>query len=469
MNKIKTIPFLLLMMTMFLAACGNASQQTDVPVLSGSESSTESDIVNVSNVEPAPVVQAQDTAVQTTGDVVTEQTYINIYNRVNPAVVNIQVTGDPTELPFQFEQIIPNDPNHEDIPEEFREYFDNPEDYDLEDLPDDFPEEFKDFFQEPDGFVYPDDLPQIPSTGQGSGFVFDQEGHIITNNHVVEGANEITVIFSDGTEADATLVGADPGSDIAVIKVEVDAAQLVPVTIGDSDAIQVGQLVATIGNPFGLDGSMSTGIISGLGRTLPGASAPGGATFNIPSIIQTDAAINPGNSGGPLLNLDGEVIGVNTAIQNNPSNFSLTPAFGGIGYVVPAKIVKQVVPQLIETGEIAHPWLGVSGNTLTADIAEAMGLNPDQRGVLVHLVLEDGPAAKAGLAGNDSQIQIDGFDVPIGGDVIVQIDDMPIREFEDLLGYIVTEAGVGQTISLEIIRDGELINLEATLEARPSE
>ncbi len=287
---------------------------------------------------------------------------------------------------------------------------------------------------------------------------------------MVAGAEEITVIFADGREAEATIVGADPGSDLAVIKVDVEPSQLTPVVMDDSDSLQVGQLVAAIGNPFGLDGSMSTGIVSGLGRTLPGAAAPGGAFFNIPNIIQTDAAINPGNSGGPLLNLDGEVIGVNTAIQNNPNNFTATPAFGGIGYAVPALIVNLVVPQLIENGEIMHPWLGVRGNTLLSEVAEAMGLNSDQRGVLIHEVMTGGPAAKAGLQGNNAQTTIDGFDGPIGigGDIVVQIDGEPVNEFEDLLGYIVTRVGVGETIQLKIIRNGELIDLEATLEARPS-
>jgi len=477
LKKLKTIPFLLIVMTLLLAACGAANQEVTAPVADETvveEVVVEEDsgIVEAANAPAAADAQVEDTAVQTTttNDVVTEQTYIDIYNRVNPSVVNIQVLGEPSEFPFEFERIIPFDPDLEEIPEEYRKYFENPDEYDLEDLPEDFPEEYREFFQgdDPHNFLNPDDLPLIPSTGQGSGFVYDSQGHIVTNNHVIRDATEITVIFSDGTEADATLVGADSGSDLAVIKVEVDSSMLVPVTIADSDALQIGELVATIGNPYGLDGSMSTGIISGLGRTLPGAAAPGGSRFNIPNIIQTDAAINPGNSGGPLLNLEGEVIGVNTALQSDPSNFNAAPSFAGIGYVVPSNILQRVVPELIENGEIAHPWLGISGNTLTADVATAMGLEPDQRGVLVHLVLEDGPAAKAGLLGNDSETQIDGFDVPIGGDIIVQINDQVVNEFEDLLGYIVTRGDVGQPVSLQLIRDGELINLEATLEARPS-
>ncbi|NJN54136.1 MAG: PDZ domain-containing protein [Anaerolineae bacterium] len=263
-------------------------------------------------------------------------------------------------------------------------------------------------------------------------------------------------------------MGTDPGSDLAVIKVDVPASQLVPLTIGDSATLEVGQLVATIGNPFGLDGSMSTGIVAGLGRTLPGAAAPGGAQFNIPNIIQTDAVINPGNSGGPLLNLDGQVIGVNTAIQTDPSSFSMTPSFGGVGYAVPANILVRVVPQLIENGAVETAWMGISGSQMTGDVAEAMGLDVAQRGVLVQEVLEDGPAAKAGLRGSSGTTQIDGFDAPIGGDVIVKIDDQVVNEFDDLLGYIVTQASVGQTVTIEVIRDGELVDVSLTLEARPS-
>lgn len=447
MKKISTIPVAFIMLVLLAAGCGPAEDQnTAVPTLPENvvtESENESGIAPVSNVS-APVAQQGEPGAAAAGDVVTEQTYVNIYRQVNPAVVNIQVVG--ADNSFTFEQIIPEIP---DIPEHERE-------------------ELEEYFRQlPDG-TNPDDLPSIPSFGQGSGFVYDQEGHIITNNHVVQGAERITVIFSDGTEAEATLVGADPGSDLAVIKVEVDAALLRPVTIADSDALEVGQLVATIGNPYGLDGSMSTGIVSGLGRTLPGAVAPGGAWFNIPNIIQTDAVINPGNSGGPLLNLDGQVIGVNTAIQNNPTNIGLTPSFGGVGYAVPSNIVARVVPELIANGQIAHPWIGISGNTLNSALAEAMGIEIGQRGVLVGEVLEGGPAAKAGLRGSDELTVLDGFDVPIGGDIIVQIDEQAVNEFEDLLGYIVTRASVGQEVTVKVLRDGELVDLTVTLEARPS-
>ncbi|MCP4360005.1 MAG: PDZ domain-containing protein [Chloroflexi bacterium] len=439
MKKITSVPMLLIILTILTVGCSGFAQ--DAPsVLSAAENTAEDGIVEVA----APLPQTSQTnniIAQSDDDVVTELTYIDIYKRVNPAVVNIQVIGESSA--FQLEQIIPDIPEHEG--DDFDDY--------LEDLPEGFD---------------PEDLPDIPSSGQGSGFVIDKEGHIVTNNHVVVGAQKITVVFADGSDVEAEIVGTDPGSDLAVIKVDVEATRLFPVLIGDSASLEVGQLVATIGNPFGLDGSMSTGIVAGLGRTLPGATAPGGSRFNIPNIIQTDAAINPGNSGGPLLNLDGEVIGVNTAIQNDPSNFSFAPSFGGVGYAVPADILNRVVPQLIENGEVATPWLGVSGGTIHSDVAEAMGLNRDQQGVLVHEVLEGGPASKAGLRGSNSQVNIDGFDVPIGGDVIVQIDDQPVNEFEDLLSYIVTRVEIGKPVELKLIRDGELIDVTVTMEVRPS-
>jgi S1-C subfamily serine protease len=198
-----------------------------------------------------------------------------------------------------------------------------------------------------------------------------------------------------------------------------------------------------------------------------GAAAPGGQRFNIPDIIQTDTAINPGNSGGPLLNLSGEVIGVNTAIQTNGNTFGVTPSFGGISYVVPSNIVTQVVPQLIENGEIAYPWLGISGTTLSSDLAQAMDLPADQRGVLVFGVIDDSPAAEAGLRGSEDQVNIDGFTALVGGDIIVQMNDDLINNFDELLTYIVRQTSVGQTVTLQILRDGELETVELTLQARP--
>ena len=420
---------------LMLAACGNATAApTANDTAVSSETSTDSGIVNTS---AQTSVTTEEVAQDVTADIVTTQTYIDLYNQLNDSVVNIQVLAEGNSTFTMPIEIIP-DP-------------DNPDDQPLE-LPDDFHQELQD----------------IPQQGQGSGFVYDTEGHIITNNHVVANAIRVTVVFSDDTEAEAEVIGTDPGSDLAVIKVDVDPDRLHPVTIGNSDELQVGQLVAAIGNPFGLAGSMTTGIISGLGRSLPsGASAPNGGTFTIPEIIQTDTAINPGNSGGPLLNLSGEVIGVNTAIQTNGLTLGATPSFGGISYVVPSNIVTQVVPQLIENGEIVYPWLGISGTTLDDDLARAMDLPVEQNGVLVFQVIEGSPAAEAGLRGSDEQITINGLGAVIGGDVITKMNDQVIDNFEDLLTYIVRQTSIGQTVTLEIIRDGETQTIEVTLQARP--
>lgn len=427
---------------LLLAACGGATANPTIDTAASSETTNEAAGTDNGVVQTSAQTDAALQDVPVTEEIVTTQTYIDLYNRLNNSVVNIQVVSEGSQLDISQFQIIPDPDNpDEDLPEGFP------------DLPDDFHE----------------DLETIPQQSQGSGFVYDKEGHIITNNHVVADAVRITVIFADDTEAEAEIVGTDPGSDLAVIKVDVDPDRLQPVTIGNSDGLQVGQLVATIGNPFGLSGSMSTGIISGLGRLLQaGAVAPGGGRFNIPEIIQTDAAVNPGNSGGPLLNLSGEVIGVNTAIQTNGNTaFGTTPTFGGISYVVPANIVTQIVPQLIENGEITYPWLGISGTTLTDDLAQAMNLPVGQNGVLVIEVIEDGPAADAELRGSEDQVTIDGFNAFVGGDVIVQMNDEPINDFDDLLTYIVRRTSVGQDVTLQILRDGELETVEVTLRARP--
>ena len=428
-------------LAILLSACAGLSPTSDNAASSAADTAVNDEAIPAENVAPV-VNNATNTVVATmpapSGDsvVITSDTFVNIYERVNPSVVNVRVIGSTPAfgLPNMPEDHPPTDPNN----------------------PDNAPDR-------------PELPPEIPSGGEGSGFIYDPQGHIITNSHVVAGAEKITVIFSDGTEAEATIVGTDPASDLAVIKVDdVDASLLRPVTLGDSDSLRVGEIVATIGNPFGLDGSMSTGIIAGMGRLLPsGATAPGGGRFNIPDIIQTDSVINPGNSGGPLLNLKGEVIGVNTAIATN--GFSLQPSFGGVGYVVPSNIVKEVVPELIENGKIAHPWLGIAGGTLVSAYAEAMNLDSDQRGVLVAEVLPDSPADKAGLVGSNQEVTIDGFPAQIGGDVIIQIDDQPIQEFDDLLAYIVRQTKPGQTVTLTILRDGAEMQVEVTLEARPEQ
>lgn len=437
----KRTTYLLTFLVLFgllLAACGAAASpaKTDTAATNETTNETATTDSGIVNTSAETSVTTQDRPI--TEEIVTTQTYIDLYNRLNDSVVNIQVVSEGSQPDISQFRIVPDPENPDEA---------------LPNLPDDFHQQ----------------LETIPQQSQGSGFVYDKEGHIITNNHVVADATHITVIFADDTEAEAEIVGTDPGSDLAVIKVDVDPGQLRPVVLGNSDNLQVGQLVATIGNPFGLSGSMSTGIISGLGRLLPGgASAPGGTAFNIPDIIQTDAAVNPGNSGGPLLNLSGEVIGVNTAIQTNGATaFGGTPTFGGISYVVPSNIVTQVVPQLIENGEITYPWLGISGTTLSDELAQAMDLPAGQNGVLVYEVIDDSPAAEAGLRGSEDEVTINGLNAIVGGDVIVQMNDETINDFDDLLTYIVRRTSVGQTVTLQILRDGEPETIELTLQARP--
>jgi len=289
--------------------------------------------------------------------------------------------------------------------------------------------------------------------GQGSGFVFDTLGHIVTNFHVVDDADQLNVIFADGRNSLAEVVGTDPGSDLAVILVDDMPEDLLPLSLGNSGTLRVGQQVVAIGNPFGLQGTMTTGIVSALGRTLPSQTQiAGGGQFSIPSVIQTDTAINPGNSGGPLLNLAGEVVGINTAIESSDRQFS------GVGFAVPSDSVARIVPILIESGDFPHPWLGISGTDLNSQIREELGLPPEQVGILVVSVLEGGPASGTGLRSYE-----DGE-----GDLITSVDGIVIRDFEDLLTFISGRTSVGQTITLSILRSAEQIDIPVELGERPS-
>ena len=300
--------------------------------------------------------------------------------------------------------------------------------------------------------------------GSGSGFVWDNEGHIVTNAHVIEGAQRIRITFSDGTRANATLVGANRDSDLAVIRVDLPADRLMPVTMGDSNLVTVGELAVAIGNPFGLESTMTVGFISGLGRSLPvDPGMLGGPTYSIPDVIQTDAPINPGNSGGVLVNGQGQVVGVTTAIA------SPVRASAGVGFVVPSAIVERVVPQLISEGRFAVPWLGVSGATLVPEIAEAMDLPADQRGVLVIGVLQGSPAEAGGLRGSERQANIDGLPARVGGDVIVAIGDQPVRSFEDLSAYLFRSTEVGEEVTIALLRNGERTEIEVTMQQRPGQ
>jgi len=302
-------------------------------------------------------------------------------------------------------------------------------------------------------------LSGLRTVAEGSGFVYDVEGHIITNNHVVEGAVEIRVTFPDGTVAKAKLVGADVYSDLAVIKVDIPAENanvlLHPLTLGNSSLLVVGEPVYAIGNPFGLSGSMTEGIVSQLGRSI---QTEGG--YLIVDVIQIDAAINPGNSGGPLLNGKGEVVGITTAIATTTGTFS------GVGFAIPSNLIKRVVPALIETGHYYHPWVGVQGVDMTPEIAEAMNTNYT-RGFLITAVLSDSPAEKAGLRGGNKTVIVEDKEIPIGGDIIVGVDDHPVASIDELLTYLERYKSPGDVIRLLIVRDNRAEEVYLTLGERP--
>ena len=294
------------------------------------------------------------------------------------------------------------------------------------------------------------------TSGVGSGFVFDKKGHIITNSHVVKDVKKVVVTFLDGRSYNAEIIGFDEFTDIGVVKVNADLSLLQPLVLGDSSNLKVGEPVAAIGNPFGLSGSMTSGIVSQLGRLLPS-----GAGYSIPDVIQTDAAINPGNSGGPLLNMRGEIVGINTAIQ------STTGEFTGVGFAVPSQTIAKIVPSLIENGEYHHPWIGISGRDIDPDLAKVLNLN-DAVGFLVITVVENSPAAKAGIHGSDETVQVEGVNYPIGGDIILSVDGKQVRKIDDILIHLQRAKSVGDEMNLEILRDGRTTNITITLEERPN-
>jgi S1-C subfamily serine protease len=370
------------------------------------------------------------------------------------------------------------------------------------------------------------------SSGLGSGFIYDKDGHIITNYHVVAIASlsglysnytsssnnntDIIVTFHDGSAYNARVVGSDPFSDIAVLRVEnISESKLIPLSFGNSSQVKIGEQVIAIGNPFGLSGTLTVGVVSGLGRTIPslaveeGPSLPGdnqgeqeqeqprlpripppfddlfpdipdlpfelpplipdqpqqqesSGAFSIPDIIQTDAAINPGNSGGPLLNMKGQAIGMNTAI------FSATGVYAGVGFAIPSNTITKVVPSLIATGSYQHPWLGLIGIDITPDIAKALGLGlEDAKGFLVIGVNEGSPADKAGIRGGDKVANINGREIRLGGDIVLKIDNQDVRKIEDILTYLERYKHIGDTIQLTILRDGRPQTINITLTARP--
>jgi 2-alkenal reductase len=297
----------------------------------------------------------------------------------------------------------------------------------------------------------------------GSGFVYDTAGHIVTNAHVVDGADQIEVTFSDGTMMHAKLTGMDRDSDIAVIQAEGDTSHYQPVPLADSNGVQVGDLAIAIGNPFEQSGTMTRGIVSGLHRPVDALTqaADGNGTYTIPDAIQTDAAINPGNSGGPLLNADGQVIGVNEQIESQVSQSS------GVSFAIPSDIVKLSAETLIKNGKIDHSWLGIAGTTLTLDLNEALNLPTETRGVYVSNVQANSPASTAGLQAGSRTIQFQGQPVAAGGDVIIAIDKQPVKAFDDLTSYLFLHTQVGQKVTLTVLRNGKQQDISVTLNARP--
>ncbi len=385
----------------------------------------------VSQPEPTVVSQpvAQSAAAEVDIVAAYEQRLSDIYQQTLPSVVNIRVTQKV-------------------------EGFSGDEQFDYRFSP--FPPPFGPF--EP----YPGPLPQPPeefyNRGQGSGFVWDEEGHIVTNYHVVAEATDVEVVFADDTTVKAEVLGTDPDSDLAVIKVDVPADTLQPVEFGDSDTLQVGQLAIAIGNPFGQEFTMTSGIISAVGRTIRSGNSP----FSIPEVIQTDAPINPGNSGGPLLNRQGEVVGINTQI------ISRSGTNAGIGFAVPINIARRIVPTLIKGESYQYAWLGITGATLTSEVADFMKLPANTKGALVINVAQDSPADEAGLQGSDKTLKVTGTEYQLGGDVITAINDQPVADMDDLITYLVEETHPGDEVTLTVIRaDGQQEEVQVTLGIRP--
>lgn len=351
--------------------------------------------------EPSPVIPtpvAQGSALEQQ-----QQVLIDLYKRVNPAVVSIDIVGQHPAL---------------------------------------------------------DGIPQSQTSSQGSGFLIDNQGHIVTNNHVVDDATRYQVNFSDGLVVEASLVGTDPGSDIAVLKVDEWPDNAVPLELADSKSVSVGQTAIAIGNPFGLQNTLTVGVVSGLGRSLSGPNSSMGR-FSIPNVIQTDAAINPGNSGGPLLNIYGQVIGINTAIRSESGTFE------GIGYAVPSNAIARVVPALISTGRYDHPWMGIVMRSIDPLFASHFDL-PARQGVLVLETQANSPADRGGLRGGHTSGIYGNIEVLYDGDIIVAVNQNRVRSSDDLLSYLELETSVGDTIELSILRNGEPTSISIKLGARPT-
>jgi len=417
-KSVYTIGILVILSLFALTGCGAIGQYLieNVPSLTGAAAAQEAAEVE-SPVRLSTETDSASAATFTQGAVLDElqSTLSGIYEAVNPSVVSIQVTQRVSAMMQEF-------PFSGSMPQTEEQY----------------------------------------QQGAGSGFVWDKQGHIVTNYHVIEDADKVRVLFPDGNNVLAEVVGTDPDSDLAVLKVDLPAAQLHPVAVADSEQVRVGQLAVAIGNPFGLENTMTVGFISAIGRSMPAqASSATGGSYTIPDVIQTDAPINPGNSGGVLVNAKGEVVGVPSAI------ISPVQASAGIGFAIPSAIVQKVVPALIAEGNYTHAWLGISGTTLIPEVAQAMSLEENQRGALVITVQENGPAGKAGLRGSDGEITVDGQTLPTGGDIIIAIAGNTVNTFEDLVANL-ARFSAGETVTLTVIRNGALRELEVTLGERPT-
>ena len=307
----------------------------------------------------------------------------------------------------------------------------------------------------PTGGILGGELRPVPS--EGSGFVWSSEGHIVTNHHVIEGADKLMVVFADSFELPAEVLGSDPDSDLAVLKVEPPDGGLHPVQQGDSDQLRVGQLAFAVGSPFGQEFSMTGGIVSALGRVIPS----GASQFSTPNIIQTDTPINPGNSGGPLLDRYANVIGINAQIISRSGSSS------GVGFAIPINTAKRVVPVLIEEGDYSYAYLGISGTTLGNILAEINGLPSQTRGVLLVGVVPDGPADKAGLVEAEDTRDVDGVTYPVDGDIITAIDDVPVRGIDDLISHMVQRNRPGDEVTLDVLAGGRSRKVVVELSARP--
>jgi len=414
-----------------LAACNTATTvnlpDSTAPNATATESSAAPAAPATPEASEKPAAGASEMAAPSLETL--QAAYENIYEQVLPSVVSIEVSATVTESAPS----LPEFPFGFNLPEENNQ-----------------------------GEDQNGNQQQYQETGAGSGFVWDTEGHIVTNNHVVDGMDSIRVRFADGTSANAEVIGQDAASDLAVLKVDLPASQLTPIQVADSTQVKVGQLVVAIGNPFRLNSSMSTGIVSGLGRSLALESdTQATSTYTIPDVIQTDAAINPGNSGGVLVDIEGRLIGVTSAIE------SPVRANSGVGYVIPSIIVSKIVPFLIKDGSYQQPYIGITGTDLTAEIAQAMNLDAATRGALIIDVNPATPAEKAGLQGSDKTVKIDGQDRRLGGDVIIAVDGNAINDFEDLTAYLARYANVGQTLNLTYLRNGKENQVSLTLAARP--